>query len=86
MTLNKTPNFKAMDWNEYRGYRYEADENGAVCIFNRFMRYLTTQSTVQQADAFVDWYEAKKAERATHRQPCACQTCTVLEELDGRDA
>lgn len=50
-------NFKALDWAEYKGYRYEADRNGRVCIFDRFTQYLTTVDTTAEADRFVDEYE-----------------------------
>lgn len=46
--------FKILEWNEYRGFRYEADQNGRVCIFDRTAQYLTAVETTRDADAFVD--------------------------------
>lgn len=47
-------NFKALEWSEYRGYRYESDSNGNVCIFDQYTNYLTAVLTVQEADDYVD--------------------------------
>lgn len=47
-------NFKALDWSEYKGFRYEADANGRVCIFDQYTNYITTVDTVEEADQYVD--------------------------------
>ncbi len=52
--MSTQANFKALDWSEYRGFRYEADANGRVCIFNQFTQYLVAVETTAEADAFVD--------------------------------
>lgn len=50
-------NFKALDWSEYRSYRYEADCNSRVCIFDRYLQYLTAVDSTDEADRYVDELE-----------------------------
>lgn len=59
--MNRKPNFRALEWAEYRGFRYEPDSNGRVCVFNRYTEYLNAFETTEEADDFVDKLLAEEA-------------------------